>query len=485
MTIKADGKVELPIIFENDRKAGIKVRSDRMDMQFKSVTDAIDYQLDRYGRKPMLDNLNMNGKKISNLSPGESDGDAATISQIRKIERTQATEDTPGCVILASPNEGVIGTNHEHVMTPLTTRKAIESAYMDLSNKLPLNYFSGFNLSVKDAKTITVSIGQARDKNDRGNIILTEPKAQKITDILAKDLQIMPNKKYYVFALSSAFVDATRGYFLTPSLTNNLQNFRQVSDGNIRITVNGVARELTHLNLTAIKTLSDLAELINSFLPNCIVQIEHDKLKITSSLKGASSIVNLSAVAGISGENLSSPDYFNSSSGLSVPGKDANKQNFSLAIDDNIDGKNLFLTDWVKNSFLYLYRLVGYISTNDKGQLTDSATTENFTPAALSQYFKNIVTLWTTPDYSLAKLVTLSELEKGFTAPANGMLIGRLDPMDTLTAGVYINNIMVAGMHKYFFQVSIPVAKGTVITVKEMDDNPDCEVYFIPYHGAN
>lgn len=153
MTIKADGKVELPIIFENDRKAGIKVRSDRMDMQFKSVTDAIDYQLDRYGRKPMLDNLNMNGKKISNLSPGESDGDAATISQIRKIERTQATEDTPGRVILASPNEGIIGTSHEHVMTPLTTRKAIESAYLDLSSKLPLNYFAGFNLSVKDAKT--------------------------------------------------------------------------------------------------------------------------------------------------------------------------------------------------------------------------------------------------------------------------------------------------------------------------------------------
>ena len=213
MTIKADGKVELPIIFENDRKAGIKVRSDRMDMQFKSVTDAIDYQLDRYGRKPMLDNLNMNGKKISNLSPGESDGDAATISQIRTIERTQATEDTPGRVILASPNEGIIGTNHEHVMTPLTTRKAIESAYMDLSNKLPLNYFSGFDLSVKDAKTIAVSIGQARDKNDRGNIILNNPKTQKITDILTNDLQIMPNKKYYVFALSSAFVDATAGIF--------------------------------------------------------------------------------------------------------------------------------------------------------------------------------------------------------------------------------------------------------------------------------
>lgn len=104
--------------------------------------------------------------------------------------------------------------------------------------------------------------------------------------------------------------------------------------------------------------------------------------------------------------------------------------------------------------------------------------------------FKNMSVKWGIPNYSAPIEINLKETSHGFTnidtwtSPTDGIVIGRLNPASTSTAGVYINDMLIAGMIHLIFTMSIPVSKGITLTFKEIETDYNCKVYFFPFIGA-
>jgi Protein of unknown function (DUF3383) len=138
------------------------------------------------------------------------------------------------------------------------------------------------------------------------------------------------NGQLVVIPLLSS-VSATAGNFVTADISANLAGLIAVTNGNIRITVNGTAYNLT-LNFTGCVTLADIAIKIAAALPSSLtVTASSTTITITSDKVGSSSTVAMAAYSG-GGTDLNGASYLKGASGTATAGANASGETILSAI---------------------------------------------------------------------------------------------------------------------------------------------------------
>lgn len=117
-----------------------------------------------------------------------------------------------------------------------------------------------------------------------------------------------------------AAVSATAGVFTTANISANLAAIILVNSGDIRVTLNGVAYNLTALNFTKCLTFGDIAAVLQNALIDGVVAATANGFTITSKKVGTASTVALAAVSGGTGTALNGSGYFNAVGGAAVAG---------------------------------------------------------------------------------------------------------------------------------------------------------------------
>lgn len=127
-------------------------------------------------------------------------------------------------------------------------------------------------------------------------------------------------------------VSAQEGYFTTANISANLANFQAISNGDLKVTINGTAYNLLGLNFTGVTSLADIAAVIQKSLPYGLVTAQGNTLVFTSKKVGSTSTVALAAATGGTGTSLIGSTLLNSASGTATGGSNATGETLPQAI---------------------------------------------------------------------------------------------------------------------------------------------------------
>lgn len=127
-------------------------------------------------------------------------------------------------------------------------------------------------------------------------------------------------------------VSATQGQSVTADISANLAALIAVTSGDIKVTIDGVAYNLTGLNFTTATTLAEVAAIIQAALVNGVVTASSTAITIKSKKVGSSSTVAIAAVSGGSGTDLAGSGYLNSAGSTATAGSNASGETLLQAI---------------------------------------------------------------------------------------------------------------------------------------------------------
>ena len=138
--------------------------------------------------------------------------------------------------------------------------------------------------------------------------------------------------------------DATRGNFVTPNIKANLEAFKSIKDGSLKVTLNGKVKEVKGLNFTGCATVEDIAEIIN----NANLDLEvfgtttatSATITFASKLLGATSSVTFQSAT--EGTDISGTLYLNTEAGVINAGQDSTATETLADAIARIDGKLSF-----------------------------------------------------------------------------------------------------------------------------------------------
>lgn len=129
-----------------------------------------------------------------------------------------------------------------------------------------------------------------------------------------------------------AAVAATEGTFETADLTSNLTALQAVSDGDIRVTLNGTNIDLTGVDFTSATDLDDVASILGQSLPNVNVTQDAGVITLEAKTVGDDSDVVLAQLPAGSGTDLSSAGLLNVAGGTTTSGADSSGETILDAI---------------------------------------------------------------------------------------------------------------------------------------------------------
>jgi len=127
-------------------------------------------------------------------------------------------------------------------------------------------------------------------------------------------------------------VSATAGNFVTANISANLATIIAVTNGDVKITVNGVAYNLTGLNFTKCTTWADVAKVLQAALLEVVVTADANGFTLTSKKVGSTSTVAMAAVSGGGGTALNGAGYFNAAAGSATAGQNSSGETILQAI---------------------------------------------------------------------------------------------------------------------------------------------------------
>lgn len=127
-------------------------------------------------------------------------------------------------------------------------------------------------------------------------------------------------------------VSATAGDFTTANLSANLTAILAVDDGDLKVTINSVAYNLTGIDFTNCEDWEDIAAVLQARLVDGTVAAITNGLRITSKKVGTSSTVALGAVSGGTGTALNGSGYLNAAGGTAATGVNSSGETILEAI---------------------------------------------------------------------------------------------------------------------------------------------------------
>jgi Protein of unknown function (DUF3383) len=125
-------------------------------------------------------------------------------------------------------------------------------------------------------------------------------------------------------------VSATSGKSVTPNISANVAAIIAVTNGQIRVTIDGVAYNLSGLNFTGCLTLADIATVLQAALVNGVVTSNATTITVTSKKVGTGSTVAFAVNAG--GTDLTGASYFNTGSATNTAGANSSGETILAAI---------------------------------------------------------------------------------------------------------------------------------------------------------
>lgn len=294
--------------------------------------------------------------------------------------------------------------------------------------------------------------------NDYGASSVTKAMADKI---FSQSPNILTGTGRLVIIPLAASVSATQGDFTTTDISANLNDIIAVTDGDIRVTLNGTNIDLANLDFSAASTFADVATILQTKLPDVIVEaVSTTGLKFTSKKVGDDSDVVLASSSG-SGTDLSGAGYFNAAGGTATSGVDATGETIVSAIariEDSVSFvgvmTNLEMEDDV------IPTLAAAIQAQNRIFVHHFASTEDIAGIATTlkdaSYTKFRSLLYTTSP-AQANLMKAAYVGRAFSVNFNGSLTSQTMNLKTLT-GVAADegitqtnytNALTAGMDLY------------------------------------
>lgn len=139
------------------------------------------------------------------------------------------------------------------------------------------------------------------------------------------------NGRLVIIPLQSA-VSATSGDFETASLASNIASIIAVTDGDLKVTIDGTDYDLTGLDFSSASDIDGIATILQKRLTEGIVTATSTQITITSKKVGASADVAVAQLSGGSGTDLSGAGYFNTAGGTATSGADGSGETIAEAI---------------------------------------------------------------------------------------------------------------------------------------------------------
>lgn len=133
------------------------------------------------------------------------------------------------------------------------------------------------------------------------------------------------------FSPSNVAVSATSGNFTTTNIVSNVSNFAAITNGDLKVAVNGVAQNLTHLNFSNATTLAQIAAILQAALIDCVVTSNSTEIIITANKVGSTSTIAVASYAG-GGTDLTGATLLNTSAGTATSGADSSGETIAQAI---------------------------------------------------------------------------------------------------------------------------------------------------------
>jgi hypothetical protein len=128
-----------------------------------------------------------------------------------------------------------------------------------------------------------------------------------------------------LYVIPYVATSGTQGTAETPNLIGNIDNFKLITDGALKLTIDGVAVQLSNLNFSGITTIADVVNVILSKTPDCFVEAvtgtSTASVKFTSKLIGTTSTIAFATSA--TGTDITGANYLNTSAVTPVAGTNA------------------------------------------------------------------------------------------------------------------------------------------------------------------
>ena len=140
--------------------------------------------------------------------------------------------------------------------------------------------------------------------------------------VFAQNPNILNGDGYVVVApylASTVLTPATSGTLTTVNLASNIDTILAVTDGDLKLTIDGTAEQLTGLNFSGGVSLSDVATVINNELTTASVEAVNGALVFTSLTTGTTSTVAISSSSG-TGTDLYGSSYLYGANATAVAG---------------------------------------------------------------------------------------------------------------------------------------------------------------------
>lgn len=160
-----------------------------------------------------------------------------------------------------------------------------------------------------------------------GSDSLTAKMAQ---NVFAQNANPISGGGYLVVIPMQNAVSATPAVFTTPAIAD-IEAFKSVTDGALKITTGGTAYDISNLNFSACANLEDVATVISNATTCVSISVDATKLVFTSKQVGTSSSVVLSS--GDGGTDLSGADYLNVAAGETTAGTNSSGESLEEAIE--------------------------------------------------------------------------------------------------------------------------------------------------------
>ncbi len=157
----------------------------------------------------------------------------------------------------------------------------------------------------------------ARDvETDYGTNALTTQCAQ---EMFLQSPGVTTGGGYLAIIPMLAATSATSGYVVTANLSANIAAIIAVANGDLRVIIDGTNVDLTGLNFTKVTTLAGIASVLQKKLPDTVIEVVGNTIKISSKEVGVGSTVTLAQLTG-TGTDLSVVGLFNVAGSTSTAG---------------------------------------------------------------------------------------------------------------------------------------------------------------------
>ena len=148
-------------------------------------------------------------------------------------------------------------------------------------------------------------------------------------NVFAQDANLLTGKGGLVIIPMNGATNAISASVTSASITD-LTDFQSVTDGGLKITVDGVATEVTGLDFSNVSTVADVAKVISNATSVCSISVSGSTITFGSKSFGDNSSITLGAAT--SGTDITDTDYLNIAGGSSVAGADATGETLAEAI---------------------------------------------------------------------------------------------------------------------------------------------------------